>query len=61
MDWESAKASRGQDGRGEGRLVMGLVVVGLGVLFLLENLGLVYVRNVWEFWPIILMCWAWRV
>ena len=24
-------------------------------MFLLENLGLVYVRNVWEFWPIILI------
>ncbi len=55
MDWESRIARRGQGGRGEGRMVMGLVVVGLGVLFLLENLGVVYVRNVWEFWPIILI------
>ncbi len=55
MDWERRAAERGQNGRGEGRLVMGLVVVGLGILFLLENLGFVYVRNVWEFWPIILI------
>jgi predicted membrane protein len=55
MDWEERIARRGQGGRGEGRMVMGLIVVGLGILFLLENLGLVYVRNVWEFWPIILI------
>jgi predicted membrane protein len=55
MDWEERIARRGQGGRGEGRMVMGLIVVGLGVLFLLENLGLVYVRNLWEFWPIILI------
>jgi predicted membrane protein len=55
MDWESRIAQRGQNGRGEGRLVMGLIVVGLGILFLLENLGFVYVRNLWEFWPVILI------
>ena len=40
-----------ENGRGEGRLVMGLVVVLLGVLFLLDNMGLVRVYNFWEFWP----------
>lgn len=55
MDWESRIARRRQCGRGEGRMVMGLVVVAIGVLFLLENLGLVYVRNIWEFWPVILI------
>ena len=42
-------------GRGEGRLVMGLIVISIGVLFLLENLGYVYVHNLWEFWPVILV------
>jgi predicted membrane protein len=56
MDWESRIPRRGQEGRGEGRLVMGLVIVAMGVLFLLDNLGLVYVRNVWGFfWPAILI------
>jgi len=44
-----------ETGRGEGRLVMGLIVISLGVLFLLENLGYVYVRDIWEFWPVILI------
>jgi predicted membrane protein len=42
-------------GRGEGRLLIGLIVIGLGVLFLLENLGYVYVRDIWDFWPVILI------
>jgi hypothetical protein len=46
---------RWEQGRGEGRLLMGLVVIGMGVLFLLQNLGYVYVENVWEFWPAILL------
>ena len=55
MDWETRFCQRGRDGRGEGRLVVGVAVVALGVLFLLENLGFVYVRNLWEFWPVILI------
>jgi predicted membrane protein len=55
MDWESRIRQGRENGRGEGRLVMGLIVVVLGILFLLENLGLVYIRNLWEFWPVILI------
>src|SRR5580704_12460163 len=55
MDWETRFCQRGRDGRGEGRLVVGVAVVALGVLCLLENLGFVYVRNLWEFWPVILI------
>src|SRR5579862_728580 len=35
------------------RVVMGSVVLLLGLLFLLENLGIVYVERVWQFWPVI--------
>ena len=37
------------------RVVMGSVVLLLGLLFLLENLGIVYVERVWQFWPVIVI------
>jgi len=36
-------------------LVPGLIVAGLGVLFLLRNLHIVEVYNWWLFWPVILI------
>ncbi len=44
-----------EDGRGEGRVIVGLIVIALGVLFLLENLGYVYIRDLWDFWPVFLI------
>jgi predicted membrane protein len=46
---------RHECGRGEGRLIGGLMVVMLGVLFLLDNLGFIYVRDFWQFWPMLLV------
>jgi predicted membrane protein len=34
---------------------MGIIVLLLGILFLLENLGYFYVGNIWQFWPVILI------
>jgi predicted membrane protein len=53
-EWRLRRWSR-EDGRGEGRAVAGLIVIAFGVLFLLENLGYVYVRDLWDFWPVILI------
>src|SRR5215510_7776237 len=36
-------------------LVPGLIVAGIGVLFLLNNLNIVYIRDWWRFWPVILI------
>lgn len=36
-------------------LVWGIIVLLLGILFLLENLGIFYVRNFWRYWPVILI------
>jgi predicted membrane protein len=61
MDWEERlqrreeRRQRRQDGRGEGKLVMGLIVVGLGIIFLLQNIGVLQVYNIWEFWPVIVI------
>lgn len=38
-----------------GHIVMGIIVLSIGVLFLLENLGYFYIGNIWQFWPVILI------
>ena len=43
-------------GHGEGsRVVVGAIILLLGVLFLLENLGFLPVVRLWAFWPVILI------
>jgi hypothetical protein len=36
-------------------LVPGLLVIGAGVLFLLDNLNVIYVEEWWRFWPFVLI------
>lgn len=38
-----------------GRLVAGLILIGLGVCFLLFNLGLIDFEIPWRWWPLILV------
>jgi hypothetical protein len=37
------------------RIVMGLVVIAIGVLFTLDKLGYVRAGDFWEYWPVILI------
>jgi predicted membrane protein len=41
--------------KGGGRLFFGTIVLLLGILFLLQNLGIFYVTRLWQFWPVILI------
>ncbi len=41
--------------RGDSGMVMGVLLLGLGTLFLLHNLDLVYIGNFWSYWPFILV------
>ena len=41
--------------RTSSHVVFGMIVVGLGVLLLLNNLGLPWIGDVWRFWPVILI------
>jgi predicted membrane protein len=41
-------------GRG-GPLVIGTIILLLGILFLLENLGYFQVAPLWQFWPVVLI------
>lgn len=37
------------------QLILGIGIVALGVLFLLDNLRIIYIRDAWDFWPAILI------
>jgi predicted membrane protein len=36
-------------------LVPGLIVAGIGIAFLLHNLNILRIHNIWKFWPLILL------
>jgi predicted membrane protein len=38
-----------------GGLIVGFVLAGIGVLLLLQNLGILFFDDVWDFWPVILI------
>jgi predicted membrane protein len=55
--WE-ARAERRQFHHrhsGVGGIVVGAILAGIGVLFLLENLGIFEFESIWDFWPAILI------
>ena len=37
------------------RLVLGVLVIGLGILFTLDKLGYVDAGSLWEYWPVVLI------
>jgi predicted membrane protein len=41
-----------QGNRASAQVVLGLLVVGMGVLFLLDNLNIIYLHHVLFFWPL---------
>ena len=49
--WGDGRPRHGWMARG----MVGLIFIALGALFLLSNLGIFYVDNLWEFWPVILI------
>src|SRR5579871_5694792 len=42
-------------GPGMSHLLVGLCVVAIGVLLLLDNMGVYQIGNLWRFWPVILI------
>lgn len=52
--WEARRQRRAMYG-GSGHLVLGGMVVLLGVVFLLQNLGFFYVDRIWDLWPVLLI------
>jgi predicted membrane protein len=40
---------------GFGGLLIGTILAGIGVLLLLQNFGILYIDDLWEYWPLILI------
>src|SRR5215475_13472022 len=38
-----------------GGLLAGAILAGIGVLLLLQNLGIIFVDDLWDYWPVILI------
>lgn len=45
------------DGRRVSRVIGGLILLSLGALFLLQNMGVVHAGRIWDYWPMLLV-WA---
>jgi len=41
-----------------GGVIIGTAILLVGVLFLLQNFGIVHVRNLWEYWPVWMIAWG---
>ena len=51
--WEQRSACGGPNAAGG--MIIGLVVIAVGVLFLLKNVGILYFDDIWQYWPVILI------
>jgi predicted membrane protein len=54
MRWESRMARR-QYRSGSHGIFFGAIVVGVGCLLLLDNLGIVRFHDIWQYWPVLLI------
>jgi predicted membrane protein len=52
--WER-RQRRGRRIPGAGAPFAGIVIIGIGALFLLQNLGFIYARDYWQYWPVLLI------
>lgn len=53
--WEARSAQNTTFRSGFGGAFIGLILAGIGVLLLLQNLGIIVVEDLWDYWPVILI------
>jgi len=41
-----------------GGVIIGTAILLAGVLFLLENFGLLHIHNIWDYWPVLMIAWG---
>src|SRR4051794_34575822 len=49
------KMARRSGANSGGRMFVGAIIILVGVIFLLQNLGFLLIGNIWQFWPLILI------
>src|SRR5512133_1395652 len=42
-----------RSGRPTGKLVIGIIAIAAGILFLLDQQGILDVRSLWRYWPVV--------
>jgi len=57
MRWEGRMARR-RSRSGSHGILFGAIIVTIGCLLLLDNLGVVQFRDVWQYWPALLVAWG---
>jgi hypothetical protein len=55
--WEQ-RAARRRNHPGTSGIFFGAIVVGIGCLLLLDNLGIVRFHDIWRYWPVLLVAWG---
>ena len=55
--WEQRMARRGGNPGSHG-IFFGAIVVAIGTLLLLDNLGIVRFHDIWQYWPVLLVAWG---
>lgn len=55
--WEARRA-RHQYRSGSYGIVFGAIIVAIGCLLLLDNFGIIRFRDIWQYWPVLLIVWG---
>jgi len=58
MRWEERMARRQNRHSGTHGILFGAIVVAIGCLLLLDNLGIFRFRDIWQYWPVLLIAWG---
>lgn len=46
---------RNRHNRGASGVILGAAIIAVGVLLLLDNLGIIQAQNLWDYWPVVLI------
>jgi predicted membrane protein len=52
--WRARRRNRGMHGA-SGGVVAGAIIVAVGLVLLLDNMGIMHADHLWKFWPVILI------
>jgi predicted membrane protein len=56
--WEERMARKSYRHSGTHGIFFGAIVVAIGCLLLLDNLGIVRFHDIWQYWPVLMVAWG---